>query len=82
MEVNELDFVGQIISNITGDPLCFDLHRSLDERGVFILANVDSDQLGRVIGKKGNTANAIRELLRALGLKNSARYSLKIEARE
>jgi hypothetical protein len=39
---------------------------------------VDPEDLGRVIGKRGATAQSIRSLLRALGTKNEARYNLKI----
>ena len=39
---------------------------------------VDPEDLGRVIGKRGATAQSLRTLLRALGTKNDARYNLKI----
>jgi hypothetical protein len=39
---------------------------------------VDPEDLGRVIGKRGATAQSLRTLLRALGTKNEARYNLKI----
>ncbi len=39
---------------------------------------VDQEDLGRVIGKRGATAQSLRTLLRALGTKNDARYNLKI----
>ena len=39
---------------------------------------VDPEDLGRVIGKRGATAQSVRTLLRALGTKNDARYNLKI----
>lgn len=77
----ELDFVKHIVADITGDSECFDISRSLDERGVLINLDVDKAHLGRVIGQKGQTAQAMRHLLRALGLKNDARYSLKITER-
>lgn len=81
VQTNELEFVGRIIADLTGDPLCYNLERSVDEKGVLIVAYVDYGHLGRVIGKNGSTAQSIRTLLRALGLKNDARYSLKIEER-
>src|SRR5690606_3048541 len=39
---------------------------------------VNPEDLGRVIGKRGVTAQSLRTLLRALGTKNDARYNLKI----
>ncbi len=78
----ELDFVSHIVTTITGASDCFDVEKSLDERGVLITLAVDKDHLGRVIGKNGSTAQSIRNLLRALGMENDARYSLLINERD
>lgn len=51
----------------------------VDERGVLITLFVAKEDLGRMVGKKGATAQALRSLLRTLGAKYDARYSLKIE---
>jgi hypothetical protein len=45
---------------------------------VLLELEVDQEDLGRVIGKRGATAQSLRTLLRALGTKNDARYNLKI----
>ncbi len=50
----------------------------MDEKGVLLELTVDPEDLGRVIGKRGATAQSLRTLLRALGTKNDARYNLKI----
>lgn len=76
-----ISFVGRIVTDITGNPDCFDLSKSLDERGVLLTLSVDNAHMGRVIGKSGSTALAIRTLLISLGQQNGARYSLKIEKR-
>jgi predicted RNA-binding protein YlqC (UPF0109 family) len=52
--------------------------RTIDEKGVLLELTVDPEDLGRVIGKRGATAQSLRTLLRALGTKNEARYNLKI----
>src|SRR5690606_39677553 len=54
------------------------VERRIDEKGVLLELTVDPDDLGRVIGKRGATAQSLRTLLRALGTKNDARYNLKI----
>jgi predicted RNA-binding protein YlqC (UPF0109 family) len=79
-EANEL--VSYIVSHITGDPNCFRITTSIDERGVLLNIGVTKDQAGRLIGKEGATAHAIRSVLRALGTKNQAYYSLKIEVED
>lgn len=78
---NELGFVAYVVTQITGDPDSFELERRVDEGGVLITLRADKDHLGRIIGREGHTAGAIRNLLRALGLKDGARYRLKIEER-
>jgi len=54
------------------------IERTIDEKGVLIELTVNPEDLGRVIGKRGSSAQALRTLLRALGTKNDARYNLKI----
>ena len=51
---------------------------AIDEKGVLLSLEVDPEDVGRIIGKRGATAQSIRTLLRALGTKNDARYNLKI----
>ena len=45
---------------------------------VLLSLSVDPEDVGRVIGRRGATAQSLRTLLRALGTKNEARYNLKI----
>ena len=52
--------------------------RVIDEKGVLLTLTVNPEDLGRVIGRRGSTAQSLRTLLRALGTKNSARYNLKV----
>ena len=52
--------------------------RTVDEMGVLMTLDVHPDDMGKVIGRQGNTAKAIRILLRVVGMKNNARVNLKI----
>ena len=54
------------------------VQRTEDDRGVLLELSVAPDDLGRVIGRRGATAQSLRNILRALGAKNDARYNLKI----
>ncbi len=58
------------------------IKREVDERGVLLTAYLNPEDLGRAIGKKGANAQALRTLLRAVGMRHDARYSLKIESQE
>lgn len=72
------DFVAFIIKALVGNPDDVEVRRRIDEKGVLLEVRVNPEDLGRVIGKKGATAQSLRTLLRALGTKNDARYNLKI----
>lgn len=72
------DFVEYVVKSLVGNPDSVQVERTIDEKGVLLELTVDPEDLGRVIGKRGGTAQSIRTLLRALGTKNDARYNLKI----
>src|SRR5664279_4745024 len=71
-------FVEYVVKSLVGNPDAVSIKRTVDEKGVLLELTVDPEDLGRVIGKRGATAQSIRTLLRALGTKNEARYNLKI----
>lgn len=71
-------FVEFIVKSLVGNPDAVQVERRIDEKGVLLELTVDPEDLGRVIGKRGATAQSLRTLLRALGTKNDARYNLKI----
>lgn len=72
------DFVEYIVKSLVGNPDKVLIDRRIDEKGVLLELTVDPEDLGRIIGKRGATAQSLRTLLRALGTKNDARYNLKI----
>lgn len=72
------EFVEYIAKTLVEDPDSVEVERTIDERGVLLQLHVAPDDLGRVIGRSGSTAKSIRTLLRALSIKNDARYNLKI----
>lgn len=71
-------FIEFIVKSLVGNPDAVQIERRIDEKGVLLELTVDAEDLGRVIGKRGATAQSLRTLLRALGTKNDARYNLKI----
>ena len=71
-------FVEFIVKSLVSKPDAVVIERRIDEKGVLLELTVDPEDLGRVIGKRGATAQSLRTLLRALGTKNDARYNLKI----
>ena len=71
-------FVEYIVKTLVNNPDKVEVSRQIDEKGVLLSLTVDPEDVGRVIGRRGATAQSIRTLLRALGTKNDARYNLKI----
>jgi len=77
---NSIDqqFIEFVVKSLVSKPDAVQVERRIDEKGVLLELSVDPEDLGRVIGKHGATAQSLRTLLRALGTKNDARYNLKI----
>lgn len=78
MSTIDQQFVEYIVKSLVGVPDDVVVDRKVDEKGVLLTLTVNPEDLGRVIGRRGVTAQSLRTLLRALGTKNSARYNLKI----
>jgi uncharacterized protein len=78
MSTIDQQFVEYIVKSVVGHPDDVVVERIIDEKGVLLTLTVNPEDLGRVIGKRGVTAQSLRTLLRALGTKNDARYNLKI----
>lgn len=78
MSTIDQQFVEYVVKSLVSHPDDVVVERLIDEKGVLLTLTVNPDDLGRVIGKRGGTAQSLRTLLRALGTKNDARYNLKI----
>lgn len=78
MSTIDQQFVEYIVKTLVNNPDKVEVTRTIDEKGVLLSLSVDPEDVGRVIGRRGATAQSIRTLLRALGTKNDARYNLKI----
>lgn len=72
------DFIEFIVRSIVDDPESVEVTQSVDDLGVLITLKVGKDDMGKIIGRSGQTAKSLRVLLRMMGAKNDARYNLKI----
>lgn len=75
---HDQEFVEYVVRNIVNNPDDVRTERIVDERGVLITLHINSEDMGYVIGRQGQTARAIRTLLKIVGAKNNARVNLKI----
>ena len=76
------EFLEFVVKALVDVPDAVKTDRKVDEMGVLITLKVDPTDMGKIIGREGNTAKAIRSLLRVVGIKNNARVNLKIEEPE
>ncbi len=75
-------FLEFVVKGLVDNPDSVEINRTVDEMGVLLTLTVHPDDMGKIIGKAGNTAKSIRTLLRVVGMKTDARVNLKIEEPE
>ena len=75
-------FLEYVVKALVDNPDDVKIDRTVDEMGVLITMTVNASDMGKIIGRQGNTAKAIRTLLRVIGMKNNARVNLKINEPE
>ena len=82
--MNNIDqqFLDYVVKGLVDNPSNVKITRTVDEMGVLLTLEVDAADMGKVIGRSGNTAKAIRTLLRVVGMKNNSRVNLKINEPE
>ena len=73
------EFLEFVIKALVDTPSAVKIDRKVDEMGVLMTLKIDPADMGKIIGRNGNTAKSIRTLLRIVGIKNHARVNLKIE---
>jgi predicted RNA-binding protein YlqC (UPF0109 family) len=81
-QASDQEFLEYIVKSIVGHPEDVKVERTVDERGVLLTLTINPADMGYVIGRRGQTAQAIRTLLKIVGAKNNARVNLKINEPE
>lgn len=82
MQDADQGFLEYVVKALVDNPNDVKIDRTVDEMGVLISLTVNPADMGKIIGRMGNTAKAIRTLLRIIGMKNNARVNLKINEPE
>ncbi|MBX4206541.1 KH domain-containing protein [Candidatus Parcubacteria bacterium] len=75
---DDVQFLEYVVKSLVNHPDDVKIKRTVDEMGVLMTLDVNPEDMGKIIGRSGNTAKAIRILLRVVGMKNNARINLKI----
>ena len=74
----EEEFLKFLIENLVKNVEDIEISREEDELWVLLTLKVNSDDMGLIIWKWGNTVNSIRSLLKVLGSKEEKRINLKV----
>ena len=82
MPDRDVSFLEYVVKALVDNPNDVKIDRTVDEMGVLMTLSVNPSDMGKIIGRMGNTAKAIRTLLRVVGMKNNARVNLKINEPE
>ncbi|MEN9337727.1 MAG: hypothetical protein RIQ41_41 [Candidatus Parcubacteria bacterium] len=80
--MKDQEFVEYVVKALVDNPEKVKVERRVDEMGVLITLDVGGEDMGKIIGRDGATAKALRTLLRVVGMKNNARVNLKINEPE
>ncbi len=78
MTEKDVQFLDFLVKSLVDNPTDVKINRTVDEMGVLLTLDVNPADMGKIIGREGNTAKAIRTLLRIVGMKENARVNLKI----
>jgi predicted RNA-binding protein YlqC (UPF0109 family) len=76
--MNDKEFLEMIVKALVEKPEDVVVDRTIDERGVLLTLKVNPAEMGKIIGKQGQTARSLRTLLRIMGNKNNSYVNLKV----
>lgn len=76
--MEEKELVEYLAKRLVDKPDAVSINVVEDEKGVVLELTVDPDDVGKVIGKRGRIAHALRTLLSASGIKTGRRVALDI----
>lgn len=71
-------FLKFVLESLVDDKDQLAIDPSIDELGVLLTVRVSERDMGKLIGKSGQTVKALRTLLRIIGGSTSQRVNLKI----
>lgn len=67
-----------VVKAVVSHPEDVKVTESADQMGVLLKLDVNPEDMGKVIGRSGNTAKAIRTIIRVIGMTEDARVSIII----
>ena len=80
-QYEDKQFLETVVRSLVDNPDAVVINRTVDEMGVLLTLDVHADDMGKIIGRSGNTAKAIRTLLRVVGMKRGALWAPRFVVR-
>lgn len=77
-EARLIELVGYLVQGIVAHPDEVEVEEFLDDIGSVYGVRVHGDDIGRVIGKDGRVANALRQVVKAAATKTGAHVTVEI----
>lgn len=77
--MNEQELLETLIKSMVQDDSRVIVSKIVDDRGTLFTISVSRPDIGRIIGKGGETAKALRTVMRVVGAKSDTLVSLRIE---
>lgn len=74
-----VELIEYIAKSLVDDPSSVDVIMTKNDDSIDITLKVASNDMGKVIGKQGRIAKAIRAILKAVSLKEDVKVNLEIE---
>jgi len=74
----EEQYLEAVVKPLVSFPDDVKVDRTQDERGVLLTLHLNAQDMGKIIGRAGETAKAIRYLVRCFGAMNKSHVSMKI----
>ena len=71
------DTLELIIKNLVTNPEAVSINEVAGEKSIVLEVKVDNADMGKVIGKQGRIAKAIREIVRAVAAKEQKRVTVE-----
>ncbi len=76
---HSLDFVRYVLQQICEHPADIHIEHIIDSKGTLLKIKTHEDDMGRVIGKNGQTISALRLLVKSIGARERKKITLKVE---
>ncbi len=77
-QIPGLEFLQYVLGSLVEDKDQLVIESQIDELGILLTVKVSERDMGKLIGKSGQTIKALRTLLRIIGGNSKERVNLKV----